>query len=58
MICPYVLEVTEDGERETYEYDSDGKITSIRKVCKSVGKMFECAKEDCAKWCDGKCSRK
>jgi hypothetical protein len=58
MICPYILGIGLSVTTHDYTYDENGRITSDKSVTQDTQTMFECAKEDCAAWCDGKCSRK
>lgn len=58
MICPYILGMGVTVSKHDYTYDADGRLISDKTVTQDTQTMFECVKEKCASWQDGKCSRK
>jgi hypothetical protein len=58
MICPYIRGTGIEVMTHTYTYDADSRLVSDQTVSQDSQTMLQCVREECAAWCDGKCSRK
>lgn len=55
MICPYNHMKINQVEQDTYEYDTDGRVTFHQHTLSEGRKFGECAEKGCALYRNGKC---
>lgn len=61
MRCPYNIKSSTETQVWNQDYDSESeheRITNGKSVTKTQHEMYNCVKEDCGAWHNGKCCYK